>query len=113
MSLKDGVIASIRAADILVFDVTPMSSASESRTCPPNVVFEIGVALGMRKPIVLIGAGQDPHKALPSDLHGEFVAVYSRLDVSNAAPKPGRDERSDVRAIRAALVALAKRHKRR
>ena len=82
-------------------------SVSLRRECPENVIFEIGVALGLAKPVVRIGAGCDAYRALPTDLQGWFVAVYSRPSKTRAKSKGSVVERTDTQAIRAAIVAIA------
>jgi nucleoside 2-deoxyribosyltransferase len=109
MSIKDGVVASIRAADILVFDVTPLAPHRGKPKCPDNVIFEIGVALGLGKPFLLIGAGASAFKALPSDLAGEFVATYGRPVSTKRGSKVKAVERTDELAICAAIIATARR----
>lgn len=60
----------IREAEVVVADLTGMS---------PSVLFDVGVALGLRKPVLLLS--QEPVKDLPADLRAHQVAVYRPDDV--------------------------------
>jgi hypothetical protein len=101
MSVTEGVIAAIRDADVLVFDVTPTKKNANPKIVPPNVLFEIGLALGMGKPIILIGAGKHPYQVLPSDLSGQIVETYLR---ASSLTSPKHRAGSGEPSIRAAIV---------
>jgi nucleoside 2-deoxyribosyltransferase len=63
--LSDRVQSAIRRAEIVVADLTGAN---------PNVLFEVGLALGLSKPILLLSQG--PAKDVPFDLHTHQVAMY-------------------------------------
>ena len=100
MSAKDGVIDSIRSADILVFDICPTKGQTGAANCPSNVLFEIGIALGMGKPVILICGGKYRPSRLPSDLAGEAIATYRRPGSRNPSTHTaGIDEKSIIAAV--------------
>jgi hypothetical protein len=61
--------SAIGGADVVIADVTGKD---------PNVFFELGMALGLNKPVLLLS--QEPAKDLPSDLWAQQVAVYRPAD---------------------------------
>jgi nucleoside 2-deoxyribosyltransferase len=65
------VQASIRRADLVVADLTGRN---------PNVLFEVGMALGLNKPILLLS--QSPSEDMPIDLAAHQVARYRPDDVA-------------------------------
>jgi nucleoside 2-deoxyribosyltransferase len=64
-TLTDQIQGAIRKAEIIVADLTGTN---------PNVLFEVGMALGLRKPVLLLS--QEPVKDVPFDLHAHQVAMY-------------------------------------
>lgn len=70
-SSTDQTQAAIREAEVVVADLTGMS---------PSVLFDVGIALGLRKPVLLLS--QDPAKDLPPNLRAYQVAVYRPDDVA-------------------------------
>lgn len=100
MSAKDGVIQSIRDADILVFDICPTKAQTGAAKCPPNVLLEIGIALGMEKPTILICGGKYRPGRLPSDMAGQAIATYRRPGSRNPSKhSAGIDEKSIIAAV--------------
>lgn len=64
-ALLDSVIRMIRKADLIIADITGSN---------PNVMYEVGFAHALRKPVLLIvGNGQEQ---VPFDLRGELFFVY-------------------------------------
>ena len=61
----------IREAEVVVADLTGMS---------PSVLFDVGIALGLRKPVLLLS--QEPVKDLPPNLRAYQVAVYRPDDLA-------------------------------
>ena len=79
-ALLKGVMRSIRNADILVFEVTPRGESRRDARINANVLVEIGLALGMGKPVLLIGESSTAYTSLPSDLSGQLVCNYGSVD---------------------------------
>jgi nucleoside 2-deoxyribosyltransferase len=71
-TILDAVIDDIRRADLLVFDITPLPG---SRHGVANVILELGVALGMGKPVILCRRGPFDPRAVCSDLLGLYVSA--------------------------------------
>jgi nucleoside 2-deoxyribosyltransferase len=61
----------IRRAEFVVADLTGSN---------PNVLFEVGLALGLSKPVLLLSQG--PAKDVPFDLHSQQVAMYRPDDLA-------------------------------
>jgi nucleoside 2-deoxyribosyltransferase len=70
-SFSDEIQGAIRKAEVVIADLTGMS---------PNVLFDVGVALGLRKPVLLLS--QEPVRDLPADLRAHQIAVYRADDVA-------------------------------
>jgi hypothetical protein len=104
---KVSVVASIRDADILVFDICPTRGKIAGGKCPSNVLFEVGVAIGMGKPVVLISGGKYVADRIPSDLAGEVIATYLRPGIeSKNAHRAGTGEKSIIAAVKHHLSKL-------
>jgi hypothetical protein len=79
--IPDSKAASIIAANIqdlirkTTFVVADVSGAN------PNVMLEVGMAMGMGKPILLLSRARAPE--LPADLAAQQVAVYNPNDLSS------------------------------
>ena len=68
-ALSDQIQAAIRRAEVVVADLTGAN---------PNVLFEVGLALGLSKPVLLLSQG--PAKDVPFDLRTQQVAMYRPED---------------------------------
>lgn len=64
-SIAEAIQRLIEQADFIIADLTGYN---------PNVMYEIGFALGLRKPLLLIV--QHGSKRLPSDMSGHLFLVY-------------------------------------
>ncbi|HET7527381.1 MAG TPA: nucleoside 2-deoxyribosyltransferase [Burkholderiaceae bacterium] len=64
-ALSDQIQAAIRRAEVVVADLTGAN---------PNVLFEVGLALGLSKPVLLLS--QTPANEVPFDLRTQQVAMY-------------------------------------
>jgi hypothetical protein len=79
--IPDSKATSIIAANIqdlirkTTFVVADVSGAN------PNVMLEVGMAMGMGKPILLLSRARAPE--LPADLAAQQVAVYNPNDLSS------------------------------
>ena len=69
--LSDQIQAAIRRAEFVVADLTDAN---------PNVLFEVGLAQGLSKPVLLLSQGRA--SAVPSDLRAQQVAMYRPDDPS-------------------------------
>lgn len=69
--MSDQILSAIRRAEFVVADVTGAS---------PNVLFEIGMALGLSKPVLLLS--QRPAKEMPFGLQMLQVAMYRPDDLA-------------------------------
>ena len=69
--LSDQILAAIRRAEFVVADLTDAN---------PNVLFEVGLAQGLSKPVLLLSQGRA--SAVPSDLRAQQVAIYRPDDPS-------------------------------
>ncbi len=64
-SVPDSITRAIQKADLIIADITGSN---------PNVMYEVGFAHALRKPVLLIvGSGQ---KDIPFDLRGQLFFVY-------------------------------------
>lgn len=70
-TVRDQIQGAIHRAKLVVADLTGSN---------PNVLFELGMAMGLSKPVLLIS--QDPIKDVPFDLQAHQVAVYRSTDVT-------------------------------
>ncbi|MBL8526886.1 MAG: nucleoside 2-deoxyribosyltransferase [Burkholderiales bacterium] len=70
-SWSDQTQGAIREAEVVVADLTGMN---------PSVLFDVGIALGLRKPVLLLS--QEPAKNLPLNLRAYQVAVYRPDDLA-------------------------------
>ncbi len=68
--LGDALTSTLWEADFVIADIT---------SSDPNVLVEVGMALGMRKPLLLLS--QSRSMELPHDLAAHQVAVYRPDDV--------------------------------
>jgi nucleoside 2-deoxyribosyltransferase len=68
-ALSDQIQAAVRRAEIVVADLTGAN---------PNVLFEVGLALGLSKPVLLLSQG--PANEVPFDLRTQQVAMYRPND---------------------------------
>jgi nucleoside 2-deoxyribosyltransferase len=68
--LSEHVQTAIRGADVVVADVTGKTA---------NVLFEVGVAFGLGKPVLLLS--QEPLSDVPFDLRAQQIAVYRPEDL--------------------------------
>jgi predicted nucleotide-binding protein len=75
----DGIMASLRAADFLIADVTGRN---------PNVLFELGIAHGLGKPFVIL-VSVDGNGDIPSDLMGYQYIAYHPGDARDLQGKLG------------------------
>lgn len=67
----------IRRSDFVVGDVTGSN---------PNVMLEVGMAIGLGKPLLLISMSRSsPDLSLPADILTQQVAVYSVSDLDSVA----------------------------
>jgi GAF domain-containing protein len=67
---------------VFIADITNWSIKGESdQIARPNVMYELGIAMGLNKPIVLIAKKGSP---LPSDIANYVVEEYEQADVSEA-----------------------------
>jgi nucleoside 2-deoxyribosyltransferase len=73
-SISEAMEAAIRKADGVVADVTGAT---------PNVMFEVGQAIGLRKPILLLT--RERTSSLPFNLRGRQVAVYQPDDLDTVS----------------------------
>lgn len=64
-ALTDQIQAAVRRAEVVVADLTGAN---------PNVLFEVGLALGLSKPVLLLS--QAPAKDVPADLRTQQIATY-------------------------------------
>jgi hypothetical protein len=69
--LSDQVHSAIRRAEFVVADLTGAN---------PNVLFEVGLALGLSKPVLLLS--QAPATEMPFDLRTQQVAMYRPDDLT-------------------------------
>ena len=69
--LSDQIHSAIRRAEFVVADLTGAN---------PNVLFEVGLALGLNKPVLLLSQG--PTKEMPFDLQQLQVAMYRPDDLT-------------------------------
>ena len=67
----DRIQGAIRNSQVVVADVTGKN---------PNVLFEVGVALGLGKPVLLLS--QQPLEDVPFDLRALQIAVYRPDDLA-------------------------------
>lgn len=67
----DQIQGAVRRADLVVADLTGTN---------PNVLFEVGMALGLNKPVLLISQGSSAD--VPADLHAYQVVTYRPDDVA-------------------------------
>ena len=111
LTLYDGIRKSIQDSDVLVFDVSAETESSGgAMTCNPNVLFEMGLALGLGKPVILVGSGVEDWRFLPSDLQGMFVARY-RVNGSKGQPTSlesdsQREDKSGEQSIRSTVQSM-------
>ena len=70
-TVLDAVMDDIRMADLLVFDITP---ARGSKHGVANVILELGIAIGMGKPVILCRQGRFDPRAVCSDILGLYVS---------------------------------------
>lgn len=70
-ALSEQIYGAIKRANVVVADLTGAN---------PNVLFEVGVALGLNKPVLLIS--QSPSSDVPADLQAHQVALYRPDDVA-------------------------------
>jgi hypothetical protein len=68
-ALSEQVQSSIKRAEFVVADLTGAN---------PNVLFEVGLALGLSKPVLLLSQGTAD---VPADLHRQQVAMYRPDDL--------------------------------
>jgi nucleoside 2-deoxyribosyltransferase len=68
--LSEHVQSAIRSADVVVADLTGKN---------PYVLFEVGVAFGLGKPVLLLS--QEPLTDVPFDLKAHQIAVYRPDDM--------------------------------
>jgi len=68
----DEIFRLIRTSDAVIADITRLN---------PNVMFELGVAHGLRKPIILL-LSEDADVDLPTDLVGYQYLTYSKSNLS-------------------------------
>jgi nucleoside 2-deoxyribosyltransferase len=73
-NLVDSIQSALRESDVVIADITGKNS---------NVLFEVGLAIGLRKPVLLLSQG--PLDELPSDLRAYQVASYSPDDSSTVS----------------------------
>ncbi len=65
MAVPDSITRAIQKADLIIADITGSN---------PNVMYEVGFAYALRKPVLLIvGSGQED---IPFDLRGQLFFVY-------------------------------------
>jgi hypothetical protein len=69
--LTDQIHGAIRKAEVVVADLTGTH---------PNILFVVGMALGLSKPVLLIS--QEPDKDVPFDLRAHQVVQYRPDNVS-------------------------------
>lgn len=72
--LLDGVRGHIRAADFLLADI---SQADSSKPVNPNVMYEIGYAMALDKPILVMR--RNSHPAPPTDIGDLLAGTYDSL----------------------------------
>jgi nucleoside 2-deoxyribosyltransferase len=65
IAVSEQIHADLRRADFVVADLTDRN---------PNVIFELGMAVGLGKPVLLLS--QDSAADLPFDLRARQVVVY-------------------------------------
>jgi hypothetical protein len=70
-AMADQILNAIRRAEVVVADLTGAS---------PNVLFEVGMALGLSKPVLLLSQG--PAKEMPLGLQTLQVAMYRPDDLT-------------------------------
>ena len=71
-NISANILDLIRRTSFVVADVSGAN---------PNVMFEVGMAMGMGKPILLLSRSRTPD--LPVDLAAQQVAVYKPDDLSS------------------------------
>ncbi len=71
------IVRRIARSDVLIFDVTPCRRGKGPARINQNVLFEIGVARGLGKEVLLVSKSSKAHSLLPSDLAGYFVLNLS------------------------------------
>jgi len=64
-SLQYAIVKGIQSSDFVVADVSQQN---------PNVMYELGLAQGMKKPTILLVSRNS--KGIPSDLEGSLFVVY-------------------------------------
>jgi nucleoside 2-deoxyribosyltransferase len=72
VSIRESTQKAIRGADAVVADITGANS---------NVMFEVGLAVGLRKPILLLTRERSAHA--PTETYGYQVAVYRPEDLDS------------------------------
>ena len=77
----DHLSALLRSVDFVIADVSRKN---------PNVLFELGVAHGLGKPIVLLLNAEGGAATLPSDLMGFQALVYDPADLGPLATRLDR-----------------------
>jgi hypothetical protein len=70
-NVADSIQSALRDSEVVIADITGRN---------PNVLFEVGLAIGLRKPVLLLSQG--PLDELPTDLRAHQVATYSPDDSS-------------------------------
>ena len=65
LPVPDSITRAIQKADLIIADITGSN---------PNVVYEVGFAHALRKPVLLIVQTGSEH--IPADLRGELFFVY-------------------------------------
>jgi nucleoside 2-deoxyribosyltransferase len=94
-----GLLRAMSRADIIVFDLTPHRAPSPRAQVNANVLFEIGLAVGMSKPTLVTGKSASTRKSLPSDLQGQFICEYG-------SPNGQRVIRGHIRTLTRQAVGL-------
>jgi hypothetical protein len=73
-SLSSGIADALRRADLILADITGLNA---------HVLYELGVAYGLNKPIAMIAQEGSDLAALPGDLAKQQIVTYPPGNVSS------------------------------
>ena len=85
--IKD-IIDQIAESQIIIADISPPN---------PNVYFEVGYALALKKPIILLAQRREPNERLPFDLSAFRVLFYD--DTIGGKPRLEQGLRDHLKKI--------------
>src|SRR5439155_20468885 len=73
-TVPEAIQSALRRSSVVIADITGRN---------PNVLFELGVAIGLRKPVLLLSQGSLDD--VPPDLRALQIAVYRPTDLSTVS----------------------------